>query len=846
MDTKRAAVVDDIATYLRDGISVNLSGMSQSGRTYVAQEVMRKLRLANLAAVPIVGNSLLRDRALAALALANVEGAPPQGTSHVVAATNELVARITARPSFLVIDDGDDIDEVSAGIVLAAHRRTQVAVLIVTRPEELLGAPDTELTSGAQLSRALQPGVRIALSPLDFGQTNRLLHDELRAPVDPGVVSAIGQMSGGLPGLVRAIADSGRRTGALVRKNGIWQLHRELWDPRLHAAVVPLLKDLDSEDLTVLAKIAATGGVIRDAAEQIASPEVLARLSLRGLLRTADPNGTPFVGLYPSALVEYFNQTTGKPDQTVTYVVERHTTQTRADQVAACRAAWEADPTPRQAVPLFGALAAANAPSEEFDDVFARTDAAGPTGRIALSFALWRANYLALVKDDVTTAKVLLDEAERTYPDGTNSVRAARGVVDLYTGRCPDPDDYLPAVGRGSGGHSIGGQDAVGQEELAAVRIAALIAVGRTADAQEEMAGLSGAMDLMDGSFRVREPLAYLLHGRPHHGDIAHGIDRAQALLADAEAEGDLTAMQEYAYEAALGLSVTGRFAELDELLSRALALGHTAAGREHYQVGILSLASLTATWLGDEKYGLALAVQAAAVGRSPGPFPGMTFGLVPVPADDAEPERASRGDLPERLWAAVNERLESGYIAAGVMLALTATAMAPNRHHADTVLRHAEGTQSPFLQAIGRYVAAEAASDTDALAGALTTFSAMGAAVYAVRASIGRAVALRLAGDIDASNAQADDAWALATALPRVPVGMFLRLRDTVGLSPRESEVALMAAGGMDSRSIAADLTLSLRTVENAMSAINRKLGAGGRADLARAVTTWARLSAE
>jgi hypothetical protein len=29
-------------------------------------------------------------------------------------------------------------------------------------------------------------------------------------------------------------------------------------------------------------------------------------------------------------------------------------------------------------------------------------------------------------------------------------------------------------------------------------------------------------------------------------------------------------------------------------------------------------------------------------------------------------------------------------------------------------------------------------------------------------------------------------------------------------------------------------------------MSAINRKLGAGGRADLARAVTTWARLSVE
>ncbi|MEU4105691.1 helix-turn-helix transcriptional regulator [Streptomyces tanashiensis] len=52
--------------------------------------------------------------------------------------------------------------------------------------------------------------------------------------------------------------------------------------------------------------------------------------------------------------------------------------------------------------------------------------------------------------------------------------------------------------------------------------------------------------------------------------------------------------------------------------------------------------------------------------------------------------------------------------------------------------------------------------------------------------------------------------------------------------LSARERDIALMAARGRTSREIAETYVLSVRTVENHLGRIYRKLGVTGRADLA------------
>ena len=55
-----------------------------------------------------------------------------------------------------------------------------------------------------------------------------------------------------------------------------------------------------------------------------------------------------------------------------------------------------------------------------------------------------------------------------------------------------------------------------------------------------------------------------------------------------------------------------------------------------------------------------------------------------------------------------------------------------------------------------------------------------------------------------------------------------------TTVLTPREREVALLAAGRASSRDIAVRLGLSVRTVDNYLSRTYTKLGISSRAELA------------
>ena len=56
--------------------------------------------------------------------------------------------------------------------------------------------------------------------------------------------------------------------------------------------------------------------------------------------------------------------------------------------------------------------------------------------------------------------------------------------------------------------------------------------------------------------------------------------------------------------------------------------------------------------------------------------------------------------------------------------------------------------------------------------------------------------------------------------------------------LTPREQEIAGLAARGLTSRDIAERLTISVRTVDNALQHVYRKLGLTGREELGLALT--------
>jgi DNA-binding CsgD family transcriptional regulator len=116
--------------------------------------------------------------------------------------------------------------------------------------------------------------------------------------------------------------------------------------------------------------------------------------------------------------------------------------------------------------------------------------------------------------------------------------------------------------------------------------------------------------------------------------------------------------------------------------------------------------------------------------------------------------------------------------------------------------------------------------------------FAAHGLCLHAAEAAASAFNRLR-----ETKSGKALDAARLFTALldccdgPRTPA---LAVSRPV-LSPRERQIAWLAAAGVTSKGIADELFLSARTIDNHLHRVYAKLGVGGRSQLAAALRAMA-----
>jgi DNA-binding CsgD family transcriptional regulator len=129
-----------------------------------------------------------------------------------------------------------------------------------------------------------------------------------------------------------------------------------------------------------------------------------------------------------------------------------------------------------------------------------------------------------------------------------------------------------------------------------------------------------------------------------------------------------------------------------------------------------------------------------------------------------------------------------------------------------------------------------EALADRDpvALGAAATRFAELGAALLAAEAAADAAVAWRRAEQTARSDSELHRAAALARACPGAATPALSPIESREQLTAAERETALLAAAGRTNREIAAELHLSVRTVDNRLQRVYAKLGISRRADLA------------
>jgi DNA-binding CsgD family transcriptional regulator len=144
---------------------------------------------------------------------------------------------------------------------------------------------------------------------------------------------------------------------------------------------------------------------------------------------------------------------------------------------------------------------------------------------------------------------------------------------------------------------------------------------------------------------------------------------------------------------------------------------------------------------------------------------------------------------------------------------------------------------RSPLMTARAAHAAAHARRDVAGLAKAADAFERMGAILFAAEAAATASETARAAGSTRSATALMKRAKALAQRCEGARTPPLLVGDGVEPLTSREREIAMMAASGMPSRDIAERFVLSVRTVDNHLSAAYRKLGISSRAELRSAL---------
>ncbi|HEY0216180.1 MAG TPA: helix-turn-helix transcriptional regulator [Cellulomonas sp.] len=867
-----ATVVDSVVAYLLDGTSVDLVGMRASGRSTVVGLAAGRTSAAGRVVVRVAGMRALRDRPLAALALAGVPVAPVPGQlPALVSAVGSIEEMLADRPAVLLVDDADDLDPASVGAIVAAHARTRTPVLAISRPGGHR-RPDG-------LAAGLTSGVRVRLDPLGFEDLHALVHATLGGAVEPATLARLAAVSGGLPGLVTAVIGAARRENRLVHRDGLWVARGDLWCTPLTQAVEAFLTDVGEQGLDAATLLSLVGATPLRSVGRMVAPATLATLDDLGLLRVRPGTGEPVVEVFPPLLSQYLARerstlgavlgreriaaaapATGPaaaPDPQP--VPETRTVpglaavpeprsgprlgpapvtggdaagsgsgrpwcpeqlrQRWADEVAACRRRWHERPAPATATALLAALAVTSAPVWEIEEVVDRSARLDGPAADRAALACWTARYRAATTGSLPAALAVLAPVRGTVPGYEAVLRAAEIHVRLAVGSRPhgvllapaDPSDSEPA-----------------RDVLAVAHAECAAAAARPGEVAAVLAGCRPADLSVREDVERLEALALLLAG-----DVAGGVRAARAGVDRAGAAMDVVALHEHAYVAAYGLALQGRVVELQELTSSVLALGVVPVHRPQVVGGILTFAAVAAHWQSRRDFARSVAMQATA-GRG-------TRGAHPFMATDLVEELLRDGTVDaEPLWDAARERMAGGFVAAGIVLGVRAVERDPRADRAEVLAAAAADGGSDLLRHLAGYAQALAADDAGQLAAQEVALGAAGLGQYAVRAAV--ALSARLLEDGRPRDAieHADAAWSRAGLRGRDLCGLFRPLDRAVRVTPREREVAVLVARGCTPPEIAERMVLSVRTVESHIFSACRKVGADGREGLARAAQTW------
>ncbi|WP_348994526.1 LuxR C-terminal-related transcriptional regulator [Arthrobacter sp. EM1] len=267
-----------------DHVAVLLFGDSGIGKSTLVEAVVAELQHA-VTPVRIHGSASLANVPYGVLG-PFIVGLPVQEATSQLAVLRtfwsrlEEERRVSQKPLLLVVDDAHDLDESTAGILveLAAAGWAKMLVAAQTRP----GLPEPLLQLWFE-------GIakRLDLRPLTREQTSHMLEATLGPQVLPSVAEILWEASAGNPLLLSGLIADAKADGTLLQRNGVWLLLRPLKShgARLTDVVRRQLLRRSPAERQALNLIALAEPVTRDAIESAVGEDPVAALIEHELIR---------------------------------------------------------------------------------------------------------------------------------------------------------------------------------------------------------------------------------------------------------------------------------------------------------------------------------------------------------------------------------------------------------------------------------------------------------------------------------------------------------------------------------------------------------------------------------
>lgn len=857
-----SAVRDEAVEHLVGGTSVDLRGQKGSGRSMLVAAITSELVERGWDVVRVQAVATLKDRPLEALAVADLARRTDQRDASAVSAAVRRVARAVADGrTVLAVDDADDLDQASAGAITVAHARGAFPVLSTTRPR-----PE-RVRDPFVLPSEVRPGVQVVVPPLGYLDVHALLGETLPGQLDPDVVARVYTASGGLPGLAVAIAVAARRGGLLRQVDGVWRGAADLWSPGLVRAVQPLVADLDPAGIEALQILSLAGTMAVSTAVELVGWDALEDIDACGLLRVAPQGDQLVVGVYPPLVEDRYRhlpiatrrlRLQDKIDALLAAspgaiepasrtrslsapwfdaasddgvppgidpragmsatVLDRLMHDEWHRRVLIRQREWERERSARTAVPYLRALLIGNADPRVMRDVIDRTPRSSEPADMA-AFDRWHAHVLAFAEDDVAGAHALL---RRSIPEAGVWSEQLEGLdkrLTLLFDRVPSwvEDD-----------RSVAALPPDARQFLAAAKAECLVTEGRP---RQALALLEQGPATDPDVITLRAVMTGL--ARLVDGDARAALAWSLRHLEQARADLDADALPGHAYVAVCSLLMLGRVEQARTLLGTVLSTGLTSSLQRHFTSALLENAAGLARYDGFDPTAATLAAQAEATATGPAAFPIATSNW-PTMRPKADGGDAADAD---QLWASALDLLERGFVVSAAIRAGTAIGVVPDPDRV-AALRAAVGpAPSPLVDATVRV--AEASVDPDEMVGIRLGHELVGAGQVALAARAFAATIQRLRGSGRSRKAtdllhEARELLLRAEAEPDVLLGS-LSLRPD--LTPRELEIGKLVADGRSNGQIADHLGLTVKTVENHVNRLLRKLGVRDRQAVERAL---------